>query len=205
MHSKNKAKEISGEKKRFVNIINTASLLQGLFYVNMVKLHYKAFFCCQSDTQIVKHKFFPTQAFHDFCALPCSAVVFKIKAAFCKKSVHLLSPEISFYFTFLHASHTLLAQVFLKGVPQSPCRVPAQLRCAHITLAEVVVSLPTLQMFPFHSSMLEIFHFFLCFPLRQWLCLSPRALCTFQLQIYTTSLISSPVQYQYQSASTDCS
>lgn len=57
MHSKNRAKEFGGEKKRFVNIINTTPLWQGLFffYINVVKLHYnKDFSGCQSDTQIVK-------------------------------------------------------------------------------------------------------------------------------------------------------
>lgn len=39
MHSKNRTKKISGEKKRFVNIINTIPVLQGLFfYIDMVKL-----------------------------------------------------------------------------------------------------------------------------------------------------------------------
>lgn len=175
MHSKNRAKEFGGEKKRFVNIINTTPLWQGLFFFILMWWNciiIKPFLAVSLTLKLSNSC--PPQAFHDFCSSFYLPKIFFF---------------LIFYFTFVHASLSILAQVFLE-VPQSPCQGPAQLGCVNTTLAEVVVSLPPLQPFPFHSSILEIFHFFLSFPLR----LSPRALCTFQLQIFTTSLLSSPVQ-----------
>jgi len=87
-------------------------------------------------------------------------MLFNVKSAFAK-ALLILYPTKSFHFTLLRASGASLAQVFLKEMPQSASKVTDQLRCASTMLAEVVVSLLTLQTFFFHSSMFEIFHFVL--------------------------------------------
>lgn len=107
MHSKNRAKDTSGEKKRFVNAINTMWLCcKDLFYINTVRLHFKyhtlwmSIWHSNCGTYILP----PPKSLCslcDTCALSRFGMSSNSKAAFSKRSSHLLSTTRHFTFLML--------------------------------------------------------------------------------------------------------